>query len=251
MKSSSLLTLPLIIYLLVSCGKTVTVEPVVDNSILKNECQVETSEVAYKDQDAVATDGFVRVEKYYTSDGKYKETKAYCYISAGVIAKGLVLKNVFFNNEAIGIVANDLYQITTTKENAAANWRFTLPDGKEIELCTNQFPKAILLDKVPKPVQGKSWDFSLDISNSKADYLVFSNFLFSSDRISIASQSSDKLPVSFDKYALDEAQKSALFFKYKELTLTAKSGKSFIKTVKGKKINIIVESITEAGFPLF
>jgi hypothetical protein len=62
MKSPSLLTLPLIIYLLVSCGKTTTVEPVVDNSILKNECQVETSEVAYKDQDALATDGFVRVE---------------------------------------------------------------------------------------------------------------------------------------------------------------------------------------------
>ena len=44
--------------------------------------------------------------------------------------------------------------------------------------------------------------------------------------------------------------KSAKFFSYKELTLTANVGKSFIKTVKGKKLKIVIENVTEAKFAL-
>ena len=45
--------------------------------------------------------------------------------------------------------------------------------------------------------------------------------------------------------------KSAKFFSYKEFTLAAIVRKSFIKTIKGKKLRIVIENVTEAKFALF
>jgi len=50
---------------------------------------------------------------------------------------------------------------------------------------------------------------------------------------------------------VNEAMSSANFFSYKELTLTASAGKSFIKTIKSKKLRIVIENVTEAKFALF
>ena len=57
----SLFTLSICFALIISCGKTDSVEPAVDKALLKNDCKVETSEIAYKDQDLVNADGFVKL----------------------------------------------------------------------------------------------------------------------------------------------------------------------------------------------
>ena len=44
----SLFTLSICFALMVSCGKTDSGEPTVDNTLLKADCLTETSEVAYK-----------------------------------------------------------------------------------------------------------------------------------------------------------------------------------------------------------
>jgi hypothetical protein len=94
--------------------------------------------------------------------------------------------------------------------------------------------------------------FDLDISNNKADYVSFYNFLFSNGSTSAeGSLSGNTLTASFDNYTVNEAMKSAKFFSYKELTLTASTRKSFIKTIKGKKLKIVIENITEVKFALF
>ena len=50
---------------------------------------------------------------------------------------------------------------------------------------------------------------------------------------------------------MNGAMKSAKFFSYKEFTLTASAGKSFIKIIKGKRLRIFIENVTEAKFALF
>ncbi|MES2517822.1 MAG: hypothetical protein V4585_06920 [Bacteroidota bacterium] len=57
----SLFTLSICFVLMFSCGKTDSVEPTADNILLKTDCLTETSEVAYKDQSTLNTDGFVPI----------------------------------------------------------------------------------------------------------------------------------------------------------------------------------------------
>ena len=248
----SLFTLSICFALMFSCGKTDSVEPTVDNALLKNDCKVETSEVVYKDQDLVNTDGFVKVEQFYSATGKYKETRAKMFMYGKNIGEWLELKAVSFNNASYLVAINNQYSVTLTEEIKEANWKFTLPDGTAIEICSNQFPKILTLDKVTQPVSGKTWKFDLDTSNNKADYVSFYNFLFPYGSTSTeGSLNGNNLTASFDSYTVNEAMKSAKFFSYKELTLTASAGKSFIKTVKGKKLKIVIENVTEAKFALF
>ena len=108
------------------------------------------------------------------------------------------------------------------------------------------------LDKVNQPISGKVWKFNLDISNNKADYVSFYNFFFPYGSTSTEGNlNRNNLTASFDSYTVNEAMKSAKFFSYKELTLTTSAGKSFIKTIKGKKLRVVIENVTEAKFALF
>ena len=86
----SLFTLSIYFALMFSCGKTDSVEPAVDKALLKNDCKVETSEIAYKDQDLVNTDGFVKVEQFYSATGKYKETQAKMFMYSKILVNGLI-----------------------------------------------------------------------------------------------------------------------------------------------------------------
>ena len=149
-----------------------------DKALLKNDCKVETSEVVYKDQDLVNTDVFVKVEQFYSATGKYEEIRAKMFMYGKNTGEWLDLKAVSFNNASYLVAINNRYSATLTEEIKEANWKFTLPDGTAIEICLNQFPKILTLDKVTPPVSGKIWKFDLDISNNKADYVSFYSFLF-------------------------------------------------------------------------
>jgi hypothetical protein len=105
----SLFTLSICFALIISCGKTDSVEPTVDNALLKNDCKVETSEVVYKDQDLVNTDGFVKVEQFYSATGKYKETRAKMFMYGKNIGEWLDLKAVSFNNASYLVAINNQY----------------------------------------------------------------------------------------------------------------------------------------------
>jgi hypothetical protein len=171
---------------------------------------------------------------------------------AKIIGEWLELKAVSFNNASNQVAINNQYNIKLKEEVKEANWKFTLPDRTAIEICSNQFPKILTLDKVSQPVSGKTWKFDLDISKNKAEYVSFYNFLFPYGSINTkGSLSGNTLTISFDSYTMDEAMRSAKFFSYKELTITASASKSFIQTIKSKKLKIVIENITEAKFALF
>ena len=222
-----------------------------DKALLKNDCKVETSEVVYKDQDLVNTDVFVKVEQFYSATGKYEEIRAKMFMYGKNTGEWLDLKAVSFNNASYLVAINNRYSATLTEEIKEANWKFTLPDGTAIEICLNQSPKILTLDKVTQPVSSKIWKFDLDIINNKADYVSFYNFLFPYGSTSTEGNLSGDINCIFWFYTVNEAMKSAKFFSYKELTLTASAGKSFIKTIKGKKLKIVIENVTKAKFALF
>ena len=76
MKSLLLLfTLSICFALIISCGKTDSVEPMADIALLKNDCKVETS---------------VKVEQFYSATGKYKETRAKMFMYGKILANGLI-----------------------------------------------------------------------------------------------------------------------------------------------------------------
>jgi hypothetical protein len=95
------------------------------------------------------------------------------------IGEWLDLKAVSFNNASYPVAINNQYSIMLTEEIKKANWKFTLPDGWHSD--RNMFksiPKDFDLRQYFSPVSSKTWKFDLDISNNKADYVSFYNFLF-------------------------------------------------------------------------
>lgn len=250
----SLFTLSICFALMFSCGKTDSVEPTVDNNtLLKTDCLTETSEVAYKDQSVLNTDGFVQINRYYTAEGKFKENRYSVLMYDPKTGNGLDLKNAYFNNKAFQAAANGQFQLTDSEENKNANWRFTLPDGTALEICTSQFPKILNLSAIPKPTAGKDWQFDLDISANKADFVdVSDNKFFSFGNLEgFGNVSTNKMALTFSASTLNYAMEDAKFFKQTSLQLYARTGKSLIKTVKGKKIAVYINTISVAEFPLF
>ncbi len=165
--------------LLLSCSRSSVEDPAVSNEVLlKTDCLTETSEVAYKNQSVLNNDGFVEVNRFYSADGKFKETRYSVLMYSANVGNGLDLKSAYFNNKSFQVVANGQFQLTEPEENKAVNWRFTLPDGTVIEICTSQFPKVLNLSAIPKPVSGKEWKFELDLSTNKADYVQVSDNKF-------------------------------------------------------------------------
>ena len=187
-------------------------------------------------------------------DDKYSEYAKKTLLHHYEVTQNSILKDIWkpWNKIILSIPPYHHYSVTLTEEIKEPNWKFTLPDGTAIEICSNQFPKILTLDKVNQPISGKVWRFNLDISNNKADYVPFYNFFFPYGSTSIEGNlSGNNLTASFDNYTVNEAMKSAKFFSYKELTLTTSAGKSFIKTIKGKELRVVIENVTEAKFTLF
>jgi hypothetical protein len=109
---------------------------------------------------------------------------------------GIDLKNAYFNNKAFQAATNGQFQLTDTEENKNANWRFTLPDGIALEICTSQFPKLLNLSAIPKPTAaGKDLQFDIDISANKADFVdVLDNKFFSLGNLErLGNVSTDKM----------------------------------------------------------
>jgi hypothetical protein len=243
-----------ILFALLSCDKSSVEDPAVGNDVLlKTECLTETSEVAYKNQSVLDTDGFVEVNRFYSADGKFKETRYAVLMYDPKSYTGLDLKSVFFNNKPFQVAANGQFQLTDTEENKVANWRFTLPDGTALEICTSQFPKVLNLSAIPKPTSGKDWKFDIDISANKADFVAVSDSKFFSfgNIEGEGNVGTDKMSLTASSAAVQNAMDDARFFKQSSLQLYAKTGKSLIKTVKGKKIKVIINTISVAEFPLF
>ncbi|MDZ7898688.1 MAG: hypothetical protein U5N85_11775 [Arcicella sp.] len=243
-----------ILFALLSCDKSSVEDPAVGNNVLlKTECLTETSEVAYENQSVLDTDGFVEVNRFYSADGKFKETRYAVLMYDPKAYTGLDLKSAYFNNKPFQVAANGQFQLTDSEENKTANWRFTLPDGTAIEICTSQFPKVLNLSAIPKPVSGKEWKFDLDISANKADYVQVSNNKFFSygSLEGEGNVSTDKMSLTFSSAAVKDAMDDAKFFKQTSLQLYAKTGKSLIKTVKGKKIKVIVNTVSVVELGLF
>ena len=255
MKYSLFITILLFSFsLLLGCSKSSIEDPAVSNEVLlKTDCLTEISEVAYKNQSVLNNDGFVEVNRYYLADGKFKETRYSVLMYSANVGNGLDLKSAYFNNKSFQVAANGQFQLTDTEENKAANWRFTLPDGTAIEICTSQFPKVLNLSAIAKPVAGKEWKFDIDISANKADFVeVSNNKYFSYGSIEgEGNVGTDKMSLTFSSSAVKEAMDDAKFFSQKTFQLYAKTGKSLIKTVKDKKIKVIVNTISVAEFGLF
>ena len=216
--------------LLLSCSKSNVEDPAVSNDVLlKTDCLTETSEVVYKNQSVLNNDGFVEVNRFYSADGKFKETRYSVLMYSANVGNGLDLKSAYFNNKSFQVAANGQFQLTDTEENKAANWRFTLPDGTAIEICTSQFPKVLNLSAVPKPVSGKEWKFDIDLSANKADYVQVSNNKFFSygglgDEGNV---STDKMSLTFSSAAVKEAMDDVPSFQANEPTIKRKNRQEF------------------------
>ncbi len=135
----------------------------------------------------------------------------------------LDLKNAYFNNKAFQAAANGQFQLTDTEENKNANWRFTLPDGIALEICTSQFPKLLNLSAIPKPIVGKDLQFDIDISANKANFVDMSeNIFFSFGNFEgLGNVSTDKISLSFSSSALNYAMEDTKFFKQTSLQVYA------------------------------
>ena len=93
--------------LLLGCSKSSIEDPAVSNEVLlKTDCLTETSEVAYKNQSVLNTDGFVEVNRYYAAEGKFKETRYSVLMYSVNVGNGLDLKSAYFNNKSFQVVAN-------------------------------------------------------------------------------------------------------------------------------------------------
>ena len=93
----------------------------------------------------------MEVNRYYAADGKFKETRYSVLMYSANVGNGLDLKSAYFNNKPFQAAANGQFQLTDTEENKVANWRFTLPNGTAIKICTSQFPKVLNLSAIAKP----------------------------------------------------------------------------------------------------
>jgi hypothetical protein len=59
------------------------------------------------------------------------------------------------------------------------------------------------------------------------------------------------MSLTFSSSAVNYAMDNAKFFRQKTLQLYVKTGKSLIRTIKGKRIKVIINTISVAEFPLF
>jgi hypothetical protein len=200
-------------------------------------------------------DGILRIEQKFSSDGKFISATAVGAIFGKEIGENEKLKGFSFNGQSYSVVVNNYYNVNVKTESKSANWKMTLSDNSVIELCVDKFPKVLVLDKVEKPTKDKDWDVIIDITNNEADEIILSDNSFFSEFFSYLLYSelgtSQSFNVLFPKEDVILASEEAKSEKEKDFTIYLEASKSYLKTINGKKINIVITNTTLAKYPVF
>jgi hypothetical protein len=249
------LNIAIIAFVAFSCKKADTnpvVEPI-KTSLINDQCLVTKSEVAYDKILDTKRDGFVRVEQIFDASGRFVKGNAIIAMFGDNIGENYDLKKAKFNDKSFTIALNNFYNFNFKTKVDNAHWKFTLPDNTELEICINKIPKVLVLNKITLPTPNKDWQLALDISDNQADEIVVSDNSFMEKNYSRfffkVAGTETTFNETIEKEYLAYFFENLNAFNEKKYTIYAKASKDYLTTVKGKKIHIIVDNITQKEVP--